>query len=236
MTTAKIVFVVTSSRHLGTTGDPTGVWMEELTTPYYIFHDAGYQIDIASIQGGDIPIDPRSYKEQGENPPSVDRFLKDPQAMAALQTSLPIDSIASENYAALFLPGGHGTMFDLPDNHALADRIATMLTRGAIVAAVCHGPAGLVSAKFEDGTPVVSGKKVAAFTNAEEQAVGLTDAMPFLLETRLRDLKADVHTAPNFEPHALADGTLITGQNPASSQAVADLVIEALKRFTATPS
>lgn len=230
MKTATILFILTSHDIMGDTDNSTGVWMEELTTPYYAFIDAGYEVDIASIQGGMIPIDPRSRKELGENTPSVDRFLKDGEAMEAIQTSLSIESIDTSNYAVVFLPGGHGTMFDLPESERLATIISKTLENDRIVSAVCHGPAGLVSAKFADGTPVVKGKRVAAFTNAEEDAVGLTDEMPFLLETRLRNLGADIVLAPNFEPNAVADGNLITGQNPASSEAVAELVLKTLEQ------
>ena len=228
MNTITILFIVTSHSMMGNTGKPTGVWMEELTTPYYEFVDAGYDVDIASIQGGVIPVDPRSKKDIGKNPQSVDRFLQDEKAMKAIQSTLPINEIDATPYLAVFLPGGHGTMFDLPDNEPLSKIISATLDDRRIVAAVCHGPAGLVSATFTDGTPVVKDKRVTAFTNAEEEAAGLTNEMPFLLETRLRDLGANVVTVPNFEPHAIADENLITGQNPASSKAVADLVIHAL--------
>lgn len=229
MNTITILFIVTSHAIIANTGEKTGVWFEELTTPYYIFQEAGFEVKIASIQGGEIPIDPRSQKDIGENPQSVDRFLQDKAAMEAIQSSISIESVDANQYAAVFLPGGHGTMFDLPDNQFLADIVADTLEDDRIVAAVCHGPAGLVSAKFADGTPVVEGKRISAFTNAEEDAVGLTDDMPFLLETRLRELGAKVVAAPNFQAHVIADGNLITGQNPASSEGVAKLVVQTIQ-------
>ena len=229
MKTLTILFILTSQAVIGDTQKPTGVWMEELTTPYYAFIDAGFKVEIASIKGGKIPIDPRSQKKLGENPPSVDRFLKDENAMKSIQASTSIDTIEASQYAAIFLPGGHGTMFDFPNNKKLASIISDTLKDNRIVAAVCHGPAGLLSAKDTNQTPIVQDKRIAAFTNDEEDAVGLTDDMPFLLETRLRELGANVITAPTFEAHAIEDGNLITGQNPASSDVVAKLVIKKLQ-------
>lgn len=224
-----ILFIVTSHAFIGETGKSTGLWFEELTTPYYAFKDAGYSVEIASISGGAVPIDPTSQKELGDNPASVDRFLRDSQAMQALKNTTSIEKIDSTKYAAVFLPGGHGTMFDFPGNAKLASIVSSTFERGGVVAAVCHGPAGLLDAKDKNGNPIVQGRKVSAFTNAEEEAVNLTKEMPFLLETRLRELGANVETAPNFQPFAVADGNLITGQNPASSEKVAELVIEQLK-------
>lgn len=183
-----------------------------------------------------MPIDPRSKKPLGENPDSVDRFLRDPKASAKIADTKAIASVDASAYDAVFLPGGHGTMWDLPNSTALAHKVVETLDRGAVVAAVCHGPAGLVSAKFGSGEPVVFGKRVAAFTNSEEAAAGLDKAIPFFLEDRLRQLGAKVETAPDFQPFALRDGNLITGQNPASSERVAELVLEALSERAAVPA
>lgn len=228
MKTLTILFILTSHSMMGD-GKLTGVWMEELTTPYYLLKDAGYEVEIASIKGGEIPIDPRSIADGVEKPASVERFLKDEAAMQAIKTSIAIDGLDTTHYVAVFLPGGHGTMFDLPDNHTLADIVSGTLQDGRVVAAVCHGPAGLVSATYDNGTSVVKGKNIAAFTNSEEDAVELTEDMPFLLETRLRELGANVIIAPDFQANAVADGNLITGQNPASSEAVAKLMIQAIE-------
>lgn len=228
MKTLTILFILTSHAMMGDTGQPTGVWLEELTTPYYALKDAGYDVKLASIKGGEIPIDPRSLEGEEELPESVKRFLADEDAMNALKNSAAIENVNATQYAAVFLPGGHGTMFDLPESERLAEIVSETLTENRIVAAVCHGPAGLVSAKNANGEPVVKGKNVAAFTNSEEEAVELTDAVPFLLETGLKELGANVITAPDFQPHAVQDGHLITGQNPSSSGKVAELIINTL--------
>lgn len=224
----KILMILTSHGAMGDTGEPTGVWLEELTTPYYAFADAGAEVTIASIAGGPIPIDPRSVQPKGENDPSVERYLDDGTVQLAVANSRRFDSAMARDYDAVFLPGGHGTMWDLPESDDLAATVSGFLAAGKVVAAVCHGPAGLVSARDAAGEPVVKGKRVAAFTNSEEKAVGLEEAVPFLLETRLRELGAKVETAPDFEPFALRDGTLVTGQNPASATETARLVLEAL--------
>ena len=225
-----ILFILTSHMTLGDTGKLTGVWLEELSTPYYILEDAGYKVEFASISGGVVPIDPNSKKDLGQNTPSVDSFLKDKEAMAAIQSTPAIHQINADRYAGIFIPGGHGTMWDLPNNEKLSSMISKALSDGRVVAAVCHGPAGLIGAKNSKGEPVVKGRKVAAFTNSEEKALDLTSVVPFLLETRLRELGAQIESAPNFEPLAVAHENLITGQNPASSAQVAHLVIEYLKQ------
>ena len=224
----KIIIIATSQASMGDGGQPTGTWLEELATPYYAFVDAGYQVDIASIQGEEIPVDPRSRNEEAQKIDSVSRFISDEDVMEKLTKSIAIADVDFSEYQAIFLPGGHGTMWDLPESRTLADAIRASLEDGRIVAAVCHGPAGLVSVTDSDGKPIVAGKKVAAFTNSEEEAVGLSEVVPFLLESRLRELGADVQTGPDFKPFAVRDGNLVTGQNPSSSSEVARLVIEAL--------
>ena len=222
-----ILIVTTSHDTIGDTGKPTGVWLEELTTPYYIFLDAGASVMIASIKGGAVPIDPSSAK--GDLPASAKRFLADPQAKRALATTKAIDTIDLSTYDAIFLPGGHGTMWDLPDSAALSIRLGQAYDSGQVVAAVCHGPAGFVGAKRADGSPLVRGRRISAFTNAEEEAMGLTKAVPFLLETRLAELGAHVENGPRFKPFAVRDGKLVTGQNPASSEKMAKLVLSAAR-------
>lgn len=224
-----ILFVVTSHATIGDTGRPTGLWLEELAAPYYAFIDAGYEVEIASIKGGKVPVDPRSQKPIGGNAPTVERFLKDAKASARLADNPSIDALDVSRYAVVFLPGGHGAMWDMPESKALARAIVSTLERGNVVAAVCHGSAGLVNARFENGEPVVKGREICAFTNSEEEAAGLAGEVPFLLETRLEELGARIHKAPNFQPLAVADGNLITGQNPASSEVVAKFVIRHLQ-------
>lgn len=228
----KILTIATSHSELGISNKPTGMWLEELTIPYYRFVDAGIPVTIASVKGSLIPIDPGSQKPLGKNSPSVDRFLKDSQANRAIEQTLAIEEVELSEYDAIFLPGGHGTMWDLPQCDRLAQIIAEALEQNRVVAAVCHGPVGLVSARTADGRSAIEGRKVTAFTDSEEEAVGLTNVVPFLLETKLRELGADFQSADNFQTFAIADGNLITGQNPASSLLVADKVLEALKVFT----
>ncbi|PZQ53452.1 MAG: type 1 glutamine amidotransferase domain-containing protein [Novosphingobium pentaromativorans] len=223
----KILIVLTSHAQIGETGRSTGVWIEELTTPYYAFIDAGADVDLASTAGGEVPVDPGSMAE-ADRPESVARFLADAPAMEKLKHSLKVADLTAEPYDAVFLTGGHGTMWDLPESTALADLLTTAFAEGKVVSAVCHGPAGLVNAKDTKGKPLVAGRKVSAFTNSEEEAAGLTHAVPFLMETRIRELGALYERGPDFQPHAVRDGNLVTGQNPASSKRVAQLVLEAI--------
>lgn len=225
---ARILMIVTSHATMGDSDRRTGVWFEELSTPYYSFIDAGVEVDIASIAGGKVPIDPHSIQPDGKNPASVERFVKDAAAMNKIEASVKIDAITSDGYAAVFLPGGHGTMWDLPKSEALARLLSAAWAQGKVVAAVCHGPAGLLNVVDIDGRPVVAGRRVTAFTNSEEEAAGLIDAVPFLLEDRFRDLGARYEHAPDFHAHALRDGKLVTGQNPASSEDAARLTLEAI--------
>jgi len=226
--TLKILMILTSTATMGDDARPTGVWFEELSTPYYAFVDAGAEVEIASIQGGPVPIDPHSIRASG-NPPSVSRFLADEAAMRKLAASAKIDGrFAVDGYSAVFLPGGHGTMWDLPASTDLAGLLSRAWAQGKVLGAVCHGPAGLVNVKDVDGRPLVAGRHVAAFTNTEEEAAGLTRTVPFLLETRLRELGAVHERGPDFAPFARRDGRLITGQNPASSEAAARLTLDAV--------
>ncbi|NWA25584.1 type 1 glutamine amidotransferase domain-containing protein [Pseudomonas gingeri] len=221
----RILMVLTSQATMGDTERPTGVWFEELTTPYYSFIDAGFEVLLASPKGGQIPLDPHSREEKV---PSVERFLNDPKAMMLLQVSQTLNDVADMNFAAVFLPGGHGTMWDLPANTELAALLSKTWRDGKVVAAVCHGPAGLLSAVDEQGRPLVSGRKISAFSNEEEEAAGLTAAMPFLLEDRVRELGGLYEGVPKFEPFAIRDGRLVTGQNPMSSEKTAQLTVEAI--------
>lgn len=228
-TTLKILMILTSQATMGDDPRATGVWFEELSTPYYVFADAGVQVDVASIAGGKIPIDPHSLTESGKNPASVERFVKDAPAMRKIQASMKIDGVSMDGYAAVFLPGGHGTMWDLPKSSPLATLLSKAWAQGKVVSAVCHGPAGLLNAKDTQGQPLVAGRRVAGFSNSEEAAAGLSNKVPFLLETRIRDLGARYESGPNFQPFAVRDGQLITGQNPASSEEVARLVLQAIQ-------
>jgi putative intracellular protease/amidase len=224
----RVLIVVTSHARMGDTDTQTGIWLEELAVPYYRFVDAGVAVEIASPRGGAAPLEPKSLGSQVRNDPAVDRFLADPVAQRRVAATLPLAAVDAAAFDAVFLPGGHGTMWDLPVDAGVQRAVEQAEAAGRVIAAVCHGPAGLVTARRADGEPLVAGKRVTAFTNAEEDAVGLTTVVPFLLESRLRELGADFVSGPNWLSLAVRDGRLITGQNPASSAAVADHVMTAI--------
>lgn len=210
----KILIITTSAATMGTSEDPTGLWLEELTTPWYAFVDAGADLTLASIAGGKIPVDPRSLKPAGENDASVERALKDATFQRLIAETPKFDTLDASAYDAILLPGGHGTMFDYPQNAALARLVADFDAAGKVVAAVCHGPAGLVGARKADGTPVVAGRRVAAFTDSEGRAAGLDKAVPFLLETRLKELGARHESGPTSSPSRCATATSSPGRTP----------------------
>ena len=228
MQSQRILIIATAHARMGDSGKPTGVWLEELAVPYYAFIDAGARVDVATVAGMPVPVDPNSLKPRGENAANVERWLDDAQAAQWTQQPLDIEALRAADYDAVFLPGGHGAMWDLPASAALAALIGSAWDSGKVVAAVCHGPAGLTAAIDNSGRPIVAGRRVTAFTNREEDAVGLSAVVPFLLESRLRELGARFEPGPDFEPHAIADGRLVTGQNPASSARAAALVLQAL--------
>lgn len=209
-------------------GRKTGFYMDEMATPYWALRDSGAVVGIASIAGGEPPADPGSMGEEGNRKPAVQRFLDDSAAMAALRDTIAIADVDPEAYDLIFLPGGHGTMWDFRQSDDLARIVGRMFDRNAIIGAVCHGPAGLIAAKAADGTPIVQGLRVNSFTDAEERAVELTDIVPFLVETSLRENGAIFEGTDNFASHAVRDGNLVTGQNPASVKAVAELLVTAL--------
>jgi putative intracellular protease/amidase len=222
----RILIVATSHDKLGETGQPTGCWAEELAAPYYIFKDAGAHVDVASIKGGKIPIDEASLGE-GFVTDHVKRYLGDEELKQYVENSLSVKDVPG-SYDALYVPGGHGIMFDGPVDEAFIALGEKFWAEGKIVSSVCHGPAGLVAMKAPDGTSIIKGKKVCGFSNAEEEAVGKTDNVPFLLEDKLKELGGHYEVGPNWHPKAVADGQLITGQNPGSSVAVAELVLKAI--------
>src|SRR5581483_1325607 len=189
---------------------------------------AGYEVDLVSIKAGKVPLDPRSLEEGSGRPRSVQRFLDDEHLMQRMEATPALASVTADDYDAIFLPGGHGTMWDLPADEHLARAVANAYDEGRVVAAVCHGPAGLVGAMRADGKALVGARRVTGFTNAEEAAVGLTDVVPFLLESRLRELGAIFESGAPFQPFVVRDANLVTGQNPQSSEAAAEAVVEAL--------
>jgi putative intracellular protease/amidase len=220
----KILMIVTSHDRLGSTGTKTGFWLEELAAPYQEFVNAGAQVDIASPRGGKPPADPKS---ESEPTPAVKAFLADTAARAKLDATLRLADI-QQTYDAYFVVGGHGVMWDLADNSALGGLLARAYDDGKVVAAVCHGPGALVNVRLANGEPLVKGKKVTGFTDAEETAVGLEKVVPFLLERTLRDRGSKYESGPLWQPYAVTDGRLVTGQNPASSAPTAQQVLKLL--------
>lgn len=218
----KTILVLVTGADKMTNGKPTGLWLEEFAVPYQALTAAGYQIEVATPKGGAAPIDPRSK-------PTPEQATAWKEAEKRLGDTKPLSAMRAESFAGIFIPGGHGVMFDLVDDATAAKLIQDFDTQGKPIAAVCHGPAALVKVVRKDGTPLVKGKTVAAFTDDEERAVQLDKDMPFLLETKLRELGAKIDKKENFASHAVRDGNLITGQNPPSSEATAKLLIEALK-------
>ena len=228
MSQLSVLIVLTSKAMMPETGKPTGVWLEELAVPYYEFIEAGAEVSLVSIKGGAVPVDPASLPS-GEAPEELARFLNDPVAQKAMVNTRPITEVTGSDFEAVFLPGGHGTMWDLPDSSALSSLLAEAWESGSVLAAVCHGGAGLVNVNLASGEPLVKGRRVTSFSDSEEAAAGLTEVVPFLLETRLRLLGAEYQAGPDFENFIQQDGRLITGQNPASSKAVAQAILTTLE-------
>jgi putative intracellular protease/amidase len=222
--TPRILLVLTSHATLGNTGRATGAYVPEAAHPLAVFRKAGFDVDFTSPAGGPVPLDGGS-----RNDSVVAAFLDDAAVQERLRNTLRADDIDPTRYAAIFYVGGHGTMWDLPENAALAAAAARIYDNGGVVAAVCHGPAGLVNVRLQDGTYLVAGKTVSAFTNEEEAAVKLTDVVPFLLQSTLTARGAHVITAPNFEANVSVDDRLVTGQNPASATGVANAVVSLLR-------
>ena len=222
----RALLVLTSHTQLGDTGRGTGFYYDEMASPYWALVDSGFSVDIASVAGGTAPPDPKTVVEKSERPPMVARFMDDEDAMAKLDKTLIAADINSADYDCVFLPGGHGTMWDF-DTAAIGQLVSDAWANGAVVGAVCHGPAGLLQAKRPDGQALVKGLRVNSFTNAETEQIGLNGIEPFLLESRLRDLGALFENSDNFTSHAVRDGRLVTGQNPQSTTAIAKLLVEA---------
>lgn len=226
--TSRILMIVTSNARMGDTGQPTGLWAEELAVPYYALADAGVEVTLASPAGGPAPIDPGSIKPVGQNDPVVERFLADTLLQARIAATPKASEFDGAAFDAVFFPGGHGTMWDLPVDAGVTRAVERAFAARKLIASVCHGAAGLVTAKRPDGHSIVKDLRVNSFTDAEEKAVGLEKVVPFLLETRLRELGGRFEGTGNWQPFALRDGQLITGQNPQSSHLVAQSLLAAL--------
>ena len=222
----RILMVATSHNKIADTDKKTGLWIEELTTPYYIFKDNDIHVDVVSMAGGEVPIDPNSLEDKAD---SVKRYEQDKDLQNTLKNSPALDTIDAIEYDGIFLPGGHGTMWDFAQSQKLGAIVGLLYQEKRPVAAVCHGPAGLINAIDSNGAPIVKGKTITAFTNSEEDAVGLTNAVPFLLEDKLKALGATLDKADDFAAHSVVDGNLITGQNPASSAPAAEHMVKLLK-------
>ena len=227
----KILMILTSHDQLGDTGKKTGFWLEEFAAPYYVLKDAGHEITLASPAGGQPPLDPKSDEPDAQTE-ATERFKQDAEAQAQLASTLKLADIDIAAFDGVFYPGGHGPLWDLAESATSKALIETALASGKPVALVCHAPAVLRSVTSPDGTPIVKGRKVTGFTNAEEDAVGLTDIVPFLLEDALREQGAEFSNVSPFEPHVVSDGLLITGQNPPSSEPTAHALLDALNAKT----
>lgn len=222
-----ILMVMTSQDSMGKDGGKTGIWLEEFTAPYYAFIDKGYSVTLASPMGGQVPVDPNSLTDDALTETTA-RFEQDDLARSGLASTIPIEDVRADEFDAVFYPGGHGPLWDLADNQDSIALIEAMLKQGKPVGAVCHASIALKEVKDSDGQPVVQGREVTGFSNQEEDAVGLTEVVPYLVEDELKAKGANYSNAGNFEPYVLTSGLLVTGQNPPSSKPAADEIIKLL--------
>ncbi|MBE9192967.1 type 1 glutamine amidotransferase domain-containing protein [Gloeocapsopsis crepidinum LEGE 06123] len=227
----KILIVVTSHEELGNTGKKTGFYLSEVTHPYDVFTRAGYEVDFVSPKGGKAPMDGVKLED-----PLNKAFVDDPKKVKQVENTLQPSQIEPDQYDAIFYAGGHGTMWDFPNNEELAQIAANIYDQGGVVGAVCHGPAGLVNIKLADGEYLIKGKTVSGFTNEEEAAVELTEAVPFLLESKLKEQGAEFSKAANFEAHIVKSDRLVTGQNPASAAGVAEQMLQLIESAATAPA
>lgn len=227
----KILMVLTSHNTLGNTGRKTGFWLEEFAAPYYVFKDAGAE---ASPKGGQPPLDPKSDAPDAQTEATL-RFKQDTDAQTVLANTLTLSSVSADDYDAVFYPGGHGPLWDLAEDANSIALIQAFYAAGKPVAAVCHAPGALRHTKAADGSPLVQDKSVTGFANTEEAAVGLTNVVPFLVEDELKKNGGKYSKANDWQPYAVSDGNLITGQNPASSEPAAKLLLQQLSTATFAP-
>ena len=225
----KILMVITSHDKLGNTGRKTGFWLEELAAPYFTFKDAGAQIVLASPKGGQPPLDPKS-NEPSFQTDLTHRFEADASAKAQLASTLRLDSVKQSDFDTVFYPGGHGPMWDLAEDPNSIKLIESFIAAGKTIALVCHAPGALRHVKTADGKPLVQGKRVTGFCNTEEEAVGLTKVVPFLVEDELKAKGGLYSKAADWAPYVVTDGLLITGQNPASSGPAASVLLQQLAK------
>ena len=219
-----ILMVLTSHDKLGDTGKKTGFWLEEFAAPYYVFTDAGAQITLASPSGGQPPLDPTS-DEAAAQTDATRRFKADTVAQDKLGHTVKLDTVDADDFDAVCYPGGHGPLWDLAESADSVALIEAMFATGKPVAAVCHAPGVLRDVKTSAGVSVLKGRNVAGFSNSEEEAAGLTDVVPFLVEDMLKAKGARYTQMPDWKPYIVEDGLLITGQNPASSEPAAKALL-----------
>ena len=219
-----VLIVLTSHAQMGDTGKPTGFFLGELTHPLEVFEKAGLPVELASIQGGEPPVDGLDLNDEINA-----RYWSNPAFRAKLSDTKKLSGLDPADYSAVFFAGGHGTMWDFPDDPDVQRFARDLYEKGLPVGAVCHGPAALANVKLSDGRYLVDGKDVSAFTNAEEEKVGLTKVVPFLLATKLEERGAKHLPAPDFQEQVVTSGNLVTGQNPASAAGVADEMVKRLQ-------
>ncbi|WP_182656205.1 type 1 glutamine amidotransferase domain-containing protein [Stenotrophomonas lacuserhaii] len=223
----KVLIVLTSHDQLGDTGKKTGFWLEELAAPYYTFKDAGAEIVLASPKGGQPPLDPKSNEPDFQTA-LTRRFEADAEANAQLARTVRLDSVSQADFDAVFYPGGHGPLWDLAEDRDSIALIESFIAADKPVALVCHAPGVLRHVKAATGRPLVEGLQVTGFTNTEEEGVGLTQVVPFLVEEELKANGGHYSKGPDWGSYVVRDGLLITGQNPASSTEAADVLIRQL--------
>jgi putative intracellular protease/amidase len=223
-----ILMVLTSHDQLGDTGKKTGFWLEEFAAPYYTLKEAGAKLTVVSPKGGQPPLDPKSDEADAQTE-ATKRFKGDPEAQAALANTGKLADVSATDFDAVFYPGGHGPLWDLAEDRDSIALIEAMIAAGKPVAAVCHAPGVLRHVNGPDGKPLVNSKKVTGFTNTEEEAVGLTKVVPFLVEDMLRERGGMYSKLGDWQPYTVTDGLLVTGQNPASSEVAAEALLKLLK-------
>ncbi len=221
----KILFVVTSHDKKGSTGEDTGYYLGEVSHPWEVLHKAGYEIDFVSPKGGTPPVDGFDLKD-----PVNKEFWENKGYKDKIDHSMTPSQVNPKEYSTIFYAGGHGAMWDFADNKELADIASKIYENGGIVAAVCHGPAGLVNIKLNNGKYLVEGKKINAFTNEEESEVKLTNVVPFLLEDKLKERGAKFEKSGLWQNHVVTDQRVITGQNPQSAKSVGEAIVKELKK------
>ena len=227
----KIVMVLTSHDQLGNTGRKTGFWLEEFAAPYFVFRDAGVNLTLASPNGGQPPLDPKSDLPDNQTPAQL-RFKKDERAQKELSQTVKLETIKSADYDTVFYVGGHGPMWDLAESPVSIALLESFYNSGKAIALVCHSPGVLRHVKY-NGEPLVKGKHVTGFTDGEEAEVELTHVVPFLVEDELMRLGAIFEKVRDWQPHAVVDGRLVTGQNPASSTVAAQMLMKLLGEMKA---